>query len=302
MKQSFGKGVESLIPKKDEKNQKAAAVRQEPIFYIDLAKIKSNPYQPRKYFDQAGLESLASSIKEHGVLQPLLVSRIEKDSGHVEYQLVAGERRLLASKMVGLAQVPVIVREPTEQEKLVVSIVENVQRLDLSPLEKAEAYKRLQEEFSFLQKDVARLVGKSRESVANTMRLLDLPQDIKQALKEEKITEGHARAMLAVGDLKKQKVVFAKTVRDGLNVREVESLIQKLNIWQPAQRQLPPPSQEIKEMEERIKNSLGIKTLKLRISAGKPKLDIFFNSKKELENLLKKISQSLKVEGPTKQE
>jgi len=289
MKQTFGKGVESLIPKKNEKAQKTSVIKQEPIFYIELEKIKSNPYQPRKYFDSAGLDSLASSIREHGILQPLLVSRIEKEPGYIEYQLVAGERRLLAAKMVGLTQAPVIVREPTEQEKLVVSIVENVQRLDLTPLEKAEAYKRLQEEFSFLQKDVARLVGKSREAVANTMRLLELPRDIKQALKDEKITEGHARAMLAVGDLQKQKVVFARTVRDGLNVREVESLIQKLNIWQPAQRQLPPASKEMKEMEEKIRNILGIKTVKLRLSAGRPKLDIFFNSKKQLEELINKI-------------
>jgi len=292
MKQSFGKGVESLIPKKTAKDQKPSPVKQEPIFYIEIEKIKSNPYQPRKYFDSEALETLAGSIKEHGVLQPLLVSRIEKESGQTEYQLVAGERRLMASKMVGLTQVPVIVREPTEQEKLVVSIVENVQRLDLSPLEKAEAYKRLQEEFNFLQKDIARLVGKSREAVANTMRLLDLPKEIKQALKDEKITEGHARAMLAVEDSQKQKVVFARAVRDGLNVREVESLIQKLNIWQPAKRQLPPASKEIKEMEEKFKNVLGVKTIKLRIIAGKPKLDIFLNSKKELENLLRSIKNN----------
>ena len=289
MKQTFGKGVESLIPKKGEKTQKGSVVKQEPIFYIELEKIKSNPYQPRKYFDNLGLESLASSIREHGVLQPLLVSRIEKDSGYIEYQLVAGERRLLAAKMVGLTQVPVIVRKPTEQEKLVVSIVENVQRMDLSPLEKAEAYKRLQEEFNFLQKDVARLVGKSREAVANTMRLIELPKDIKQALKDEKITEGHARAMLAVGDIQKQKIVFSRTVRDGLNVREVESLIQKINIWQPAKRQASPASKEIKDMEDEIRNAFGIKTLKLRMSAGRPKLDVFFSSKKELEDLLKKM-------------
>ena len=289
MKHTFGKGVESLIPKKTAKEQKTSPAKQEPIFYIEIEKVKPNPYQPRKDFDPVGLETLASSIKEHGVLQPLLVSRIEKSAGYTEYQLVAGERRLLAAKMVGLTQVPIIVREPTEQEKLVVSIVENVQRRDLSPLEKAEAYKRLQEEFNFVQKDIARLVGKSREAVANTMRLLDLPRDIKQALKDEKISEGHARAMLAVEDPHKQKIIFARTVRDGLNVREAEDLIQKMNIWQPVKRQLPTASREIKEMEERIRRLLGIKTLKLRMAAGRPKLNIFFSSKKELEKLLNKI-------------
>src|SRR3989344_7506218 len=126
MKNTFGKGLESLIPKKYSGDQKSQEIKQEPIFYIEIDKIKSNPYQPRKNFDQDGLQSLADSIREYGVLQPILVSRIEKDTG-VEYQLVAGERRLLASKMVGLTQIPVIVREPTEKEKLEVSVIENVQ-------------------------------------------------------------------------------------------------------------------------------------------------------------------------------
>jgi len=164
MKQTFGKGLESLIPKKTDKTPKIYEVKQEPVFYIEIEKIKSNPYQPRKNFGQDGLQSLADSIKEHGVLQPLLVSRIEKDLG-TEYQLIAGERRLLASKMVGLTQIPVIVREPAEKEKLEVSIIENVQRLNLNSMEKAEAYQKMQEEFNFLQKDIAKMVGKSREAV-----------------------------------------------------------------------------------------------------------------------------------------
>ena len=137
----------------------------------------------------------------------MLVSRIEKETG-TEYQLIAGERRFLAAKMVGLNQVPVIVKDPTEKEKLEVSLIENVQRLDLNAMEKAEAYSRLQHDFNFLQKDVAKLCGKSREAVANTLRLLELPDEIKVAVREEKISEGHARAMLAVSDAQKQKVVF----------------------------------------------------------------------------------------------
>ncbi|MBI2626365.1 MAG: ParB/RepB/Spo0J family partition protein [Candidatus Nealsonbacteria bacterium] len=288
MTNTFGKGLESLIPKKGD--QKPAAIKQEPIFYIDIDKIKSNPYQPRKIFDQDGLRSLADSIKEHGILQPLLVSRMQKDSGGAtEYQLVAGERRLLASKMAGLAQVPVIVRDPTEQEKLEVALIENVQREDLNPMEKAEAYKRLQDEFKFLQKDIAHMVGKSRESVANTLRLLDLPIEIKEGLKEEKISEGHARAILAVQDLQKQKNLFATVVRNGLSVRDAESLVQKLNIWQPVKKQITAASKEVKDFEEKIRGIFGIKNLKLRVESGLPKLTIFFDSKKELENLLKKI-------------
>jgi len=288
MKQTFGKGLESLIPKKIGKITKISEVRKEPIFYIEIEKIKSNPYQPRKNFDQDSLKTLADSIKEYGILQPILVSRTERGSG-VEYQLLAGERRLLASKIVGLTQVPVIVREPSEKEKLEISLIENVQRLNLNSIEKAEAYQRLQEEFSLLQKDIAKMVGKSREAVANTLRLLDLPEEIKMALREERISEGHARAMLAVEDLQKQKALFIRTIKDGLNVREVESLTQKLNIWQPVKRQISAASEEVKELEERVKNILGTKNLKLRIETGKPRLIIFFNSKKELETLFKKF-------------
>ena len=291
MRQTFGKGIESLIPKKSTEASKNPAVKQEPIFYIEVEKIKSNPYQPRKNFDHDGLQSLADSIKEHGVLQPLLVSRIEKDSG-VEYQLVAGERRLLASKMVGLNQVPVIVREPTEREKLEVSIIENVQRLNLNAMEKAEAYKKLREEFNFLQKDIAKMVGMSNEAVANTLRLLDLPEEIKSALREGKITEGHARAMLAVGDTQKQKALFVRTLRDGLNVREVENWTQRLNIWRPVKKQASAASKEIRALEEKIREAFGLKNIKLKIEAGRPKLTVFFNSKKEIETLFKKLKES----------
>jgi len=237
MKQTFGKGLESLIPRKTAKESATSETKQEPIFYIEIEKIKSNPYQPRKNFDQEGLNALADSVREFGILQPLLVSRIEKETG-TEYQLIAGERRFLAAKMVGLNQVPVIVKDPTEKEKLEVSLIENVQRLDLNAMEKAEAYSRLQHDFNFLQKDVAKLCGKSREAVANTLRLLELPDEIKVAVREEKISEGHARAMLAVSDAQKQKVVFVKTLRDGLNVREVESLVARLNIWQPVKKKV----------------------------------------------------------------
>ena len=291
MKQTFGKGLESLIPKKSAQNVPASEIKKEPIFYLEIEKIKSNPYQPRKNFDQDGLKALADSIKEHGILQPILVSRIEKE-GMTEYQLVAGERRLLASKMVGLMQVPAIVRDPTEQEKLEISIIENVQRLDLNPMEKAEAYKKLQQEFGFLQKDIAKMVGRSRESVANTLRLVDLPTEIKQALQDERITEGHARAMLAVSDPQKQKALFVKTLRDGLNVREVESLTQKINIWQPVKRQTPPALKEAKELEEQVRQALGIRNVRLRIEAGKPTLTVFFNSKKEIEKFLKDLNKS----------
>ena len=288
MKQSFGKGIESLIPKKSDGQEKVSE-KTEPIFYIEIERIKSNPYQPRKNFDQDGIKALSDSVREYGIIQPLLVSRIEKEPGVIEYQLVAGERRLLAAKMVGLKQVPVIVRAPTEQEKLEVSIIENVQRLDLNAMEKAEAYKRLQEEFNFYQKDIAKMVGKSRETVANTMRLLDLPEEARRALREERITEGHARTILAAGDEKKQKELLAKIIKDGISVREAEGFVQKMKVWQPTGKKLAVFSQEISGWEEKIKEILGIKNIKLRLDGGRHKLTVVFSSSKEIEDFLKKL-------------
>ena len=290
MKNTFGKGLESLIPKKrGDVIEKPFPAKKEAIFNIEIEKIKPNPYQPRKEFDQEGLNSLAESIREHGILQPLIVTRGEGNEGaQVEYQLIAGERRLLAAKMAGLIQVPVVIREPTEREKLEISLIENVQRLDLNPLEKAEAFKRLQEEFNFLQKDVAKLCGKSREAIANTLRLLELPNEIKNALKEGKITEGHAKAILMAKEPQRQKILFSKILKDGLNVRETESFVQKLEVWQPKKRTLE-FIELFKDLEKKAKEILRIKTLKFGLQAGKPKLTIFFNSKKEIENFLKRF-------------
>lgn len=290
MKQTFGKGLESLIPKKKEKKKELLSTKKEAIFNIEINRIKPNPHQPRKEFDQEGLEALAESIKEYGVLQPLLVSRFEsKDGSMPEYQLIAGERRLLAAKMVGLSQVPVIIRAPSEKEKLEISLVENVQRLDLNPVEKAEAFKRLKEEFNFAYPQIAELAGMSRPAIINTIRLLDLPKEVKEALKSGKITEGHARAILMARDPKRQKEMLVKIVKDGLNVREAERLAQKSEVWQPKKKTLD-FRQEFGELEKKAKEILGTENLKFGMQVGKPKLTIFFNSKEEAEDLLKRFT------------
>ncbi len=288
MTNTFGRGIESLIPKKFPKPEKVEE-KKEAVFFIELEKISSNPYQPRKEFDRRGLKNLADSIKEYGILQPLLVSRVEGERGS-RYQLIVGERRFLAAKMAGLNRVPVVIRESTDREKLEISLIENAQRLDLGPIEKAEAYQRLHDEFGLFQKDIARVCGTSREAVANTIRLLDSPREVKEALKQQKITEGHARAILGAKGPEKQKTVLAKAVRDGLNVREVESLVQKLEVWKPVPRNISSGLlEEIKNLEERMKKLLPVNDLKIRMEAGKPKLTILFNTKKEIEELLKKI-------------
>ena len=290
MKPILGKGLESLIPKKTKIIDRKE--RKEAIFFIDLEKISSNPFQPRKEFDQEGLKVLSESIRDYGILQPLIVSRVDGDNGPL-YQLIAGERRFLASKMAGLLEVPVIIRQTDDREKLELSLIENVQRMNLNPMEKAEAYQRLHDEFGLLQKDIARVCGVSREVIANSMRILDLPNEIKQGLRDQKISEGHARAILGVKDPIKQKAIFLKTIKDGLNVREVERLAQKIEIWQPTSRNISENfAEEIKKMEEKLRNALSIKDLKIRVEAGKPILTLFFKDKKEIEDLLDRIKSS----------
>ena len=292
MKPTFGQGLESLIPKKRRKNKESPPTKKEAVFYIEIEKIQPNPYQPRKEFDQEGLNSLAESIREYGVLQPLIVTRFGKEEGgSTRYQLIAGERRLLASKMAGLTQVPVVIRDSieTEREKLEISLIENVQRLDLNPIEKAEAFKRLEEEFNFNHYQIAKLAGVSRPVVTNSIRLLKLPKEIKEALSQGKISEGQAKAILMAKEPKKQKILFAKVLRDGLNVREVESLAQKLDVWQPKSKTIKFIA-EFKELEEQAKRIFGTKNLKFGMQLGKPKLTIFFQNREEAESLLKRLT------------
>lgn len=219
-------GLESLIPKSKKTSKPEPRTKQEAVFLIKIKKIKPNPHQPREDFGREGLKSLAASIETHGILQPLIVSRIEKEND-IEYQLVAGQRRLMAAKMIGLKQVPVIIRKPTEEQKLELSLIENVQRADLNPMERAEAFRKLKQKFDFTHQEIASLVGKSRVVVSNAIRLLDLPDKIKTGLKKEKITEGHGRAILTVKDGRKQLGLYSKVIKNNLSVKETEKLAQQ---------------------------------------------------------------------------
>jgi len=291
MKSTFGKGLESLIPKKATNLSERVGQKKESIFFIEIEKIKTNPLQPRKEFDQKSLNDLAESIKSYGVLQPLIVSRQEED-GRTEYRLVAGERRLISAKIAGLREVPVIIRKPDKKEELEISIVENVQRMDLNPIEKAEAFQRLRKEFGLLQKDIANICGISREAVANNTRLLELSDETKQAIKEKKISEGHAKAILGLKDLEKQKAVLARVLKNDLNVRETESLVQKINVWKPLSKKTSIESrEEFNEMENSFQDLFSIKDLKIGVQAGKPKMTIFFKNKAEVKKMLQKIKE-----------
>ena len=232
------------------------------IFWVDIEKIKPNPFQPRREFDQDRLKDLADSIRQYGVLQPLVVSRIEmirEDGGmSVEYELIAGERRLRASKIAGLKEIPVIIRVGDDNmAKLELAIIENLQREDLNAVERARAFMRLVEEFKFTHAQVGQKVGKSREYVSNTLRLLALPQEILDALSEGKISEGHTRPILMLADRpEEQTVLFKEIVFKKMTVRDAEKAARRIAYDRVRKKEyLVDP--EIAEMEEKLQESLG---------------------------------------------
>lgn len=274
---------------------------QEPIFHIEVDKIKPNPYQPRKNFEPEALNELASSIREYGVLHPLVVTKIETASPHgteVEYQLISGERRLMASKLAGLERVPVIVKAAmTDRERLELAIIENIQRENLNPLETGRAYVKLQEQFGLTQREIAVRVGKSRESVANTMRLLNLPSFAQEALSKGQINESQARLLLMVSDMKEQQAIFNDLVLNSLSVRELRSRIKIKkekpvdNIaFDPSTLMRPKTDPEITSLEEQLMEVLGTK-VKVQSEGEGGKLMINFYSKEELQGIIDKLVQ-----------
>lgn len=261
------------------------------IFWIEVDKIKPNPFQPRREFDEGHLTSLADSIRQYGVLQALVVTRNEfaKDDGGigVEYELVAGERRLRAARLAGLAQVPVLIRtgEETDLMKLELAIIENIQREDLSPVDRARAFDRLVKEFNFKHHEVAKKVGKSREYVSNSLRILSLPEYIINALTENKITEGHTRPLMMLIDRpKEQETLFKEIIFKKLNVREAESIARHIAV----ERARKLIDQELIDIEDQFKEKLGTRVrIEKKDEGGRVTID-FFN-KDDLRALLQRI-------------
>ena len=219
-KSALGRGLGSLIPQKQTMTEQVLPEARTQILDIGVDEIVENPRQPRHHFSPADLEDLISSIKEHGILQPLVATRVGTG-----YELIAGERRLRASRTLGLKTVPVIVREASEQLKLELALIENIQRQDLNAFEEAIAYKALVDEFNLTQEEVGKRVGKSRSNVANTLRLLDLPEVMLQALREGKITKSHARTLLAESDEERREDLFEQMLNGGVSVREAEARV-----------------------------------------------------------------------------
>lgn len=273
---------------------------QNSIFWVEVDKIKPNPFQPRREFDEEALKALSDSIKQYGVLQALVVTRKEferEDGLGVEYELIAGERRLRASKMAGLSQVPVIIRMNEEDSsrddlmKLELAIIENVQREDLSPVERARAFKKLVEQFGFKHIHIAKKIGKSREYVTNSLRILDLPEEMLQALSEGKINEGHTRPLLMLIDRpEEQKVLFQDIMIRKMNVREAELAARKIAI-ERVRKINASIDPEICALEEQFAESLGTR-VKIEKKEKGGKLMIEFFSNDDLTDILKMLRGS----------
>ncbi|HEU0085960.1 MAG TPA: ParB/RepB/Spo0J family partition protein [Candidatus Paceibacterota bacterium] len=272
------------------------------IFWIDTDKIKPNPYQPRREFDEERLRDLADSIKQYGVLQPLTVSRIEKvkdDGGLVtEYELIAGERRLRAAKLAGVSQVPVIIRVgDTSMMKLELAILENLQREDLNVVDRARAFFRLANEFKFTHNEIAKKMGRSREYVSNSMRILSLPEEILQAVAEKKVSEGHTRPLLMLADHPdEQMTLFKEIIYKRITVREAEKISRKVATDRVRKKEYM-PDPEISELEEEFQEKLGTRVhIDRKELGGQIKIDFF--STDDLRTILEMIRQSENFKKP----
>src|SRR3989344_1849784 len=276
--QSYQSNI-AIAPVVSEKISYEDAVIQE----IDITKISPNPFQPRKSFEPAALKELADSIKEHGVIQPLVVTKTPTG-----YELVVGERRFRASILAGLLTVPAIIKEQmVDQTKLEVALIENIQRKELNPIEEAQAYERLMKTFNLTQDQVAKKVGRSRPAVANTVRLLNLPAEVQRAVIEGKLAEGHARALLGLNDPEKILLMYKMVIEQGLNVRQVESKVRELTMRKQMDSAAPDP--KLLALESELRGRLGTQ-VKIQRQGEGGKITIEFFSDEELNELVNKMS------------
>ena len=280
-KTGLGRGLEALIPLAEEETAAPQGVTEVP-----LASITPNPHQPRAPIRDQDLVELAASIEEHGIIQPLVVTRAPDG-----YQLIAGERRWRAARLAGLSTVPVIVKDVAPSEMLELALVENLQRSDLNPLEEATAYRQLTEEFGLTQEQLARRVGKSRVAVSNTLRLLKAARPVQEALLAEKISEGHARALLGLERASAQEAALKTVLKQELTVRQTEKLVQRLLGLRPENGEQRPAreiSPETRALESRFREALGTKVSLTRKGEG-GRVVIYFYSEEELDALYERI-------------
>ena len=277
---ALGKGLSALIPKIDEQN------KGEAVLYIKTSSIRDNSLQPRSNYNDEKLKDLMASIKEKGILQPILVR--EKDGQH---EVIAGERRLRAARALDLEKIPAIVKDVTDQEAFIIALIENIQREELNPIEEAEAYRKLIEEFKYTQEEVAQSVGKDRSTVSNLLRVLRLPTEIRKSVYDGEISIGHARALLSVEIPAEQKKIFALIVKKGLSVREVENIVQSKT--KGGTRRVKSESakdHEIIALEEDLQKTLGTK-VRVIPQKKRGKVVIEYYSLDDLDRIIRLIKK-----------
>jgi ParB family chromosome partitioning protein len=278
-KPGLGKGLDALIP------EDKPAISPEGTTWVPIQKVVMNPHQPRGKIINETLQELADSIRQHGILQPLIVTHDEEND---QYVLIAGERRLKAAQIVDLESVPVVIRQATERQRLELALIENIQRADLTPLETAEAYRQLNEGFGLSHEEIARQVGKSRVAVTNNLRLLQLPPVIKSALAEEVITEVHARALLGLNNVQAQAAALETINRYGLNVRQTEDLVRKMSGEKPPTPPKKQPVPEVTALEDRLREHLGTKVTLHHGKRGGT-LILHYYSEEELDSIVNQL-------------
>lgn len=291
----LGKGLDALIPsavdvksKKDNVKGENSSSEKGSETFVKITKVEPNREQPRKNFDEDSLLELAESIKQFGLLQPILVQ--DRDT---YYEIIAGERRWRAAKMAGLKEVPVIIRNLTEQEIVEISLIENIQREDLNPIEEALAYKRLLTEFNLKQDEVAERVSKSRTAVTNSMRLLKLSDEVQQMIIDDMISTGHARALISIDDAEQQYTIAQKIFDEKLSVRDVEKLVKDIN-KPPKQKKEVQTDKSLEviyqDMEEKLKEALGTKVAISSKGGGSGKIEIEFYNHDDLDKIADKLT------------
>lgn len=295
-RQALGRGLSSLIPKAAAAPEHGDAAPPQPgIDLVDVDLIVPNPHQPRQRFDPQALQELADSIREHGVLQPVVVTQVQSDTGVRTYQLIAGERRLQAARIAGVERIPVVVKDVADAALLELALVENLQRQDLNPIEEAQAFQRLSSDFGLTQEAIAKRVGRSRSAVTNTMRLLSLESDILQSLASGQISEGHARALLAIEDRNVRLDAWRRIVSDALSVREAEEIARALRETHraaPSSRtgtnapvRIDP---EMRAVEDSLRHALGA-PVSIRRGTRGGSITIKFHNDEELDGIIARL-------------
>lgn len=292
VKKGLGKGLGNLIPESDKEAQKTKVVEKvvekkvivkEPAeTIVKINEVEPNKNQPRRAFDEDALLELAESIKQHGVIQPLIVKKRDK-----YYEIIAGERRWRAAKMAGLKEIPIVIKDLSDQEIMEVALIENIQREDLNPIEEAQAYQRLIKEYNYKQDELAERVSKSRVAVTNSMRLLKLDERVQKMIIDDMISAGHARALLAITDSEKQYTIAMKVFDEKLSVRETEKLIKNLDKQVKPKVNMPPENDFIyRDIENKLKESMGTKVIIHNKDNNKGKIEIEYYSQDDFERIV----------------